>query len=72
MPELSGVELARRARAAGSELPIVIATGFAAPLDAHEAEGLRNLVVLEKPFEVEHLTRLIRRLLDATPAEPKP
>jgi PAS domain S-box-containing protein len=72
MPELSGVELARRARAAGSELPIVIATGFAAPLDAQEAEGLRNLVVLEKPFEVEHLTRLIRRLLDATPAEPKP
>lgn len=71
-PELSGVELARRARAAGSELPIVIATGFAAPLDRQEAEGLRNLVVLEKPFEVEHLTRLIRRLLDAASAEPMP
>jgi CheY-like chemotaxis protein len=64
MPELSGVELARRARAASLELPIVIATGFAAPLDAREADGLRNLVVLEKPFEVEHLARLIRRLLD--------
>jgi signal transduction histidine kinase/CheY-like chemotaxis protein len=65
MPELTGVELARRARAAGVELPIVIATGFGAPLDARGADDVACVVVLEKPFEVERLARLVRRLLDA-------
>jgi CheY-like chemotaxis protein len=65
MPQLSGVELARRVRAAGVELPIVIATGFGAPLDARDADEIGRLVVLEKPFEMERLARLVRRLLDA-------
>lgn len=65
MPQLSGVELAQRARKIGVELPIVIATAFGAPLDARDADDIGQLVVLEKPFEVEHLARLVRRLLDA-------
>jgi CheY-like chemotaxis protein len=65
MPQLSGVELAQRARRLGVDLPIVIATAFGAPLDARDADDIGRLVVLEKPFEVEHLARLVRRLLDA-------
>ncbi|AEN73018.1 histidine kinase [Rhodothermus marinus SG0.5JP17-172] len=58
MPEVSGVELARQIRARYPQLPIVLITGDT------EVRAERGLIdaMLQKPFRLEALAQVIRRL----------
>jgi len=61
MPELSGVDLAKAARAADPDLGIILVTGFG---DAATAEATVQLGVssfLTKPLELSQLTRALQR-----------
>lgn len=65
MPEMSGLELATRARQAIPDLPVVILTGYASIETAVRA--LRSGIddYLTKPFSYEELVKVLERVLRA-------
>ena len=60
MPQLSGLELARRlrARADGTGPPIILLSAVSTPRDLPE-----RTIFARKPFDVNHLAALVARLL---------
>lgn len=65
MPEMNGIELARRAVRLDPDLKLMFITGFAAvALDQDEAAPW-GAKVLSKPFHLRELVREVGRLLDA-------
>jgi signal transduction histidine kinase/CheY-like chemotaxis protein len=75
MPGIDGPELACRLRAKWSDLPVLFVTGYSADRLARTGAVGPHDRVLEKPYQLEELTRTIRSMLeacvvrsDATPA----
>jgi signal transduction histidine kinase/ActR/RegA family two-component response regulator len=75
MPGIDGAELACRLRARWSDLPVLFVTGYSADRLARTGAVGPHDRVLEKPYQLEELTRTIRSMLeacvvrsDATPA----
>jgi PAS domain S-box-containing protein len=64
MPEMTGVQLARRVAADRPDLPILLATGYA-ELPSGEGGGLARL---DKPFSQKQLSDAIQRVLEASSA----
>jgi len=62
MPVYSGVEIVRGLREAGMHMPVVIMTAFGNPETRECAESL-GAVLLDKPFKLEALRAVVRRLL---------
>ncbi len=66
MPEMDGIELARRATELDPEIKVMFITGFAAVcfelLDNHAPKDAR---VLSKPFHLRDLVNEVQRLLKA-------
>ncbi len=62
MPEINGLELLRRVREQGNNLPVIVMTGF----DAKEAEKSTKLynaaALLLKPFRLQELKDLLESL----------
>ena len=53
MPEMNGIELARKVRIAEPTLPIILMTGDATDEMREAAKNLGRVVFLEKPFPLE-------------------
>lgn len=53
MPELDGIEFARKIRFVLPRIPIVFMTGDQSKDWRQDAEGLGNIIFLEKPFSLE-------------------
>lgn len=71
MPEIDGLELLRRLRAAGHTLPVVMMTGHGDVPLAVEAMKLGACDFIEKPFDDEVLLQALHSALRrADPAEP--
>lgn len=64
MPEMNGVEMARRMRALRADLPVILCTGFS-PTGIALSGGPTE--VLAKPVDPRELGRLVRDLLDRGP-----
>lgn len=64
MPDMTGLELARRLRDSGSGEPVIVITGHADVPLAIEAMRAGVADFIEKPFDDEALLTSIRRLLD--------
>ena len=64
MPEMSGLELVRRLKERGVNLPIIVITGHGDVPLAVEAMRAGVLDFIEKPFDDETLLSSIRRALD--------
>lgn len=64
MPEMTGIELARRLRDSGSQEPVIIITGHADVPLAIEAMHAGVADFIEKPFDDELLLAAIRRVVD--------
>jgi len=65
MPGIDGPELACRLREKWQDLPVLFVTGYSADrLARSDAVGPHDRI-LEKPYEVEHLARTIREMLEA-------
>ncbi|HEX2555298.1 MAG TPA: PAS domain S-box protein [Microvirga sp.] len=64
---MSGVELARRARALRPDLKVLLTSGY--PEDAFAAQGRPDpdTIVLQKPYRRRELAEAIRRVLDPEP-----
>ena len=65
MPEMDGIELARRAAELDPELKIMFITGFAAVTLNTNSRPPKDARVLSKPFHLKDLVREIDRLLAA-------
>ena len=66
MPEMDGIELARRASELDPDIKIMFITGFAAVALNPDSQAPKDAKVLSKPFHLKDLVREIDRLLDAT------
>lgn len=65
MPEMDGIELARRATRLDPDLKVMFITGFAAVALSHETDVPRPTKVLSKPFHLRELVREVGRMLEA-------
>ena len=64
MPDMTGIELARRLRDSGSVEPVIVITGHADVPMAIEAMRAGVVDFIEKPFDDEVLLASIHRVLD--------
>jgi two-component system, NtrC family, response regulator AtoC len=62
MPVYTGLEIVSGMREAGLEVPVVIMTAFG-NLEIRERAEALGAVLLEKPFKMEAMRALVRRLL---------
>ena len=65
MPEMDGIELARRATELDPDLKIMFITGFAAVALNPDSDAPRDAKVLSKPFHLRDLVNEIEKMLIA-------
>jgi two-component system cell cycle response regulator CpdR len=65
MPEMDGIELARRATELDPDLKVMFITGFAAVALNPDSEAPKEASVLSKPFHLRDLVNEVERLLAA-------
>ena len=62
MPGLSGVDLLAKIRQSHPDLPIVVVTGRAAPLDLDKVRALGVTDIVEKPWVLKQLDEALETL----------
>ena len=65
MPEMDGIELARKASELDPDLKIMFITGFAAVALNPDAQAPREAKILSKPFHLRDLVGEVGRLIAA-------
>ena len=65
MPEMDGIELARRAAEIDPDIKVMFITGFAAVALNPDSDAPRNAKVLSKPFHLRDLVAQVERMLAA-------
>lgn len=65
MPEMDGIELARRATELDPDLKVMFITGFAAVALNPDSKAPKDAKVLSKPFHLRDLVNEVERLLAA-------
>jgi two-component system cell cycle sensor histidine kinase/response regulator CckA len=64
MPRMSGRQAYEQIRALGGNVPAIFMTGYSALTLSSELIGEHNAVLIEKPYAVDELCRIIREVLD--------
>jgi CheY-like chemotaxis protein len=67
MPEMDGVELAKRLRASRPEMKRLFMSGYTENSVVHQVASTQGRCFLQKPFTLEGLARKVRTVLDADP-----
>jgi two-component system cell cycle response regulator CpdR len=65
MPEMDGIELARRATELDPDIKVMFITGFAAVALNPDSNAPRDAKVLSKPFHLRDLVNEVQRMLQA-------
>ncbi|MCV0393871.1 MAG: response regulator [Rhizobiaceae bacterium] len=65
MPEMDGIELARRATEIDPDLKVMFITGFAAVALNPDSQAPRDAKVLSKPFHLRELVTEVEKMLAA-------
>jgi len=65
MPEMDGIELARRASELDPDIKIMFITGFAAVALNPDSTAPKHAKVLSKPFHLRELVNEVHKMLDA-------
>jgi two-component system, cell cycle response regulator CpdR len=65
MPEMDGIELARRASELDPDIKIMFITGFAAVALNSDASAAKNAKVLSKPVHLRELVNEVQKMLAA-------
>ncbi len=64
MPEMSGVELARRMMAIRPELPVILCTGYSEEMNREQVLALGIARFVQKPLVMEEMLQTVRSVLD--------
>jgi PAS domain S-box-containing protein len=64
MPGLSGLELAEHLLSMGTDIPVILSTGFSRTVDAERATAAGIRAFIMKPFTQNELARTVRDVLD--------
>ena len=64
MPEMTGAALARQILALRPDIPIILCTGYSDQISEEKALSSGITAYALKPIEIQHLARLVRRILD--------
>lgn len=65
MPEMDGIELARKATELDPDMKVMFITGFAAVALSPESNAPKNAKILSKPFHLNELVTQVERLIAA-------
>mgnify|MGYP003329844152 FL=1 len=65
MPEMDGIELARRATELDPDIKVMFITGFAAVALNPDSEAPKGAKILSKPFHLKDLVHEVEKLLEA-------
>ncbi len=65
MPEMDGIELARRATEIDPDLKVMFITGFAAVALKPDSDAPKDAKVLSKPFHLRDLVNEVEKMLAA-------
>ena len=65
MPEMDGIELARRASELDPDIKVMFITGFAAVALNPDSHAPRNAKILSKPFHLRDLVAQVERMIAA-------
>ena len=65
MPEMDGIELARRATELDPEIKVMFITGFAAVALHPDSRAPKDAKILSKPFHLRELVDQVERMLAA-------
>ncbi len=65
MPEMDGIELARRATELDPDIKVLFITGFAAVALHPDSRAPKDAKVLSKPFHLKDLVNEVGRILQA-------
>ena len=65
MPEMDGIELARRATEIDPDLKVMFITGFAAVALNPDSRAPRDAKILSKPFHLRELVTEVEKMLHA-------
>jgi two-component system cell cycle response regulator CpdR len=65
MPEMDGIELARRATELDPDIKVMFITGFAAVALNPDSRAPRQAKILSKPFHLRDLVTEVQRMLAA-------
>ncbi len=65
MPEMDGIELARKATELDPDMKVMFITGFAAVALSPESNAPKEAKVLSKPFHLKDLVSQVERLIAA-------
>jgi PAS domain S-box-containing protein len=65
MPQMTGIDLARRIRKQGSSVPIVIMTGYGRIIESAGSGAIARCVIVNKPFVGDDLARALNVLFGA-------
>ena len=65
MPEMDGIELARRATEIDPDLKVMFITGFAAVALNPDSKAPKDAKVLSKPFDLRDLVNEVEKMLQA-------
>ena len=67
LPDFSGIEILKQIKEQKSSLPVIVMTGFISTDIAIESMKLGAHEFITKPFDLDHLTGMINRLIQKTP-----
>jgi two-component system, cell cycle response regulator CpdR len=65
MPEMDGIELARRATELDPDIKVMFITGFAAVALNPDSQAPKDAKILSKPFHLKDLVNEVKKLVQA-------
>lgn len=65
MPGLDGMNVIVRLKDKGYEIPVVLISGYAVPNTEEEIRNLKIVAVLEKPFDLQELGKVVSEVVKA-------
>lgn len=69
MPRMSGLEAYQAIRALGYGFPVIFMTGYMAEIAPGETEALNGAALIQKPYDLDQLSRQVRAALDQSPKQ---
>jgi PAS domain S-box-containing protein len=64
MPKMTGEKLAKKMMEIRPDIPIILCTGYSERITKEEAIGMGIKEFVLKPFEINHLAKMVRKVLD--------